>query len=53
MDNIFNLNELFNGFEAGKSYVITVTIGPDPIRFDAGVQDWIDNSSDYSAFSKN
>ena len=53
MDNIFSLNELFTGFEAGKSYVITVTIGPDPIRFDAGVLDWTDNSSDYSAFSKN
>lgn len=52
MDNIFSLDELFGKFEAGKSYVITVIIGPDPIRFDAGVQDWTDNSTDYSAFSK-
>ena len=52
MDNIFSLDELFGKFEAGKSYVITVIIGPDPIRFDAGVQDWTDNSTNYSAFSK-
>ena len=48
IDNIFSLNELFAGFEAGKSYVITVTIGPDPIRFDAGVQDWNNNYADRS-----
>jgi hypothetical protein len=53
MDNIFSLDELFSGFETGKNYVITVTIGPDPIRFDAGVQEWTDNESQYSAFSKN
>ena len=53
MDNIFSLDELFSGFETGKNYVITVTIGPDPIRFDAGVQDWTNNSSEQSAFSKN
>lgn len=53
IDNIFSLNQLFAGFEAGKSYVITVTIGPDPIRFDAGVQDWSsDNINDRSLFSK-
>lgn len=52
MDNIFSLNELFIGFETGKNYVITVTIGPDPIRFDAGVQDWTYNWSEQSAFSK-
>ena len=53
MDNIFSLDELFSGFETGKNYVITVTIGPDPIKFDASVQDWTDNTSDYSVFSKN
>ena len=47
-DNIFSLNELFGSFETGKSYLITVTIGPDPIRFDAGVQDW----SSYGETSK-
>ena len=52
MDNIFSLDELFTGFETGKNYVITVTIGPNPIRFDAGVQDWTYNSSEQSAFSK-
>jgi len=53
IDNIFSLKELFAGFEAGKSYVITVTIGPDPIKFDAGVQDWTsDNEYDRSIFSK-
>lgn len=40
MDNIFSLNNLFSGFDAGKSYIITITIGPDPIKFDGGVQDW-------------
>ena len=48
MDNIFSLQDLFSRFEAGKNYVITVTIGPDPIRFDAGVQDW----SSYNETSK-
>ena len=52
MDNIFSLNELFGGFEAGKSYVITVTIGPDPIKFDAGVADWTDNYYELSIFTK-
>jgi len=41
-----SIKDLFTGFETGKSYVITVTIGPDPIRFDAGVQDWTNNSSE-------
>ena len=40
MDNMFSLTGLFQSFEAGKNYVITVTIGPDPIQFDGGVQDW-------------
>ena len=40
MDSKCNLNGLFGGFEPGKNYVITVILGPDPIRFDAGVQDW-------------
>ena len=53
VDNIFKLNELYAAFETGKSYLLTVTIGPEPIRFDADVQDWTNNSSDYSAFSKN
>lgn len=48
IDNIFSLQDLFSRFEAGKNYVITVTIGPDPIRFDAGVQDW----SSYGETSK-
>ena len=43
MDNIFSLNDLFGRFEAGKNYVITVIIGPDPIKFDGGVVDWSDN----------
>ena len=37
---MFSLTGLFQSFEAGKNYVITVTIGPDPIQFDGGVQDW-------------
>jgi len=41
MDNIFSLKDLFRRYEPGKSYVITVIIGPDPIRFDAGVLEWI------------
>ena len=53
IDNIFSLKKLFAGFETGKSYVITVTIGPDPIQFDAGVQDWSsENNSERSIFSK-
>lgn len=53
IDNIFSLNELFAGFEAGKSYVITVTIGPEPIKYDAGIQDWnSDNNLERSLFSK-
>ena len=40
MDNIFSLKDLFYGFDAGKNYVITVTIGPDPITFSAGIQEW-------------
>ncbi len=40
MDNIFSLNGLFGRFEPGKNYVITVILGPDPIKFSAGVQDW-------------
>lgn len=48
MDNIFSLNGLFGRFESGKNYVITVIIGPDPIRFDAGVQDWNNNYADRS-----
>lgn len=40
MDNIFSLNQLFDAFKTGKNYVITVTIGPDPITFDGKVQDW-------------
>ena len=51
MDNISYLNELFAGFETGRSYIITVTIGPEPIRFDAGVYGWADNSSGNSEFS--
>ena len=35
-----SLKSLIGRFEAGKNYVITVTIGPDPIKFDAGVQEW-------------
>ena len=41
--NRFSLKELFTGFDAGKNYVITVSIGPDPITFDGGTQDWGDN----------
>ena len=40
MDNVFSLSGLFGRFEPGKSYVITVIIGPEPIRFDAGVVEW-------------
>lgn len=40
MNNVFPLDNLYSVFETGKNYVITVTIGPDPIKFDAGVQDW-------------
>lgn len=40
MDHIYGLGNLFGRFETGKSYVITITIGPEPIRFNAGVQDW-------------
>lgn len=49
MDNIFSLRNLFNSFDTGKSYVITITIGPDPIRFDGGVQDWSSHTTtDYT-----
>ena len=52
-DNIFSLSELFKGFDAGKNYVITVTIGPEPIKFDAGVLDWSNNNiSEQNVFSK-
>lgn len=40
MDNIYSLNALFDALKTGKNYVITVNIGPDPITFDAKVQDW-------------
>ena len=40
VDNVFSLSGLFGRFEPGKSYVITVIIGPEPIRFDAGVVEW-------------
>ena len=37
---IFTLKNLLGSFDAGKNYVITVTIGPEPIRFDTGVLEW-------------
>ena len=40
VDNGFSLNGLFARFQPGKIYVITVIIGPEPIRFDAGVVEW-------------
>ena len=40
MDDSLSLKSLFNSFDAGKSYMISITIGPDPIKFDAGVNDW-------------
>lgn len=39
-NNRISLNSLFNGFETGYNYVITITAGPEPIKFDAGIQDW-------------
>lgn len=40
MDHIYGLGNLFTRFESGKSYVITITIGSEPIKFNAGVQEW-------------
>ena len=40
MDNIYRLTDLFDTFKTGKNYIVTVTIGPDPITFDGKVQDW-------------
>lgn len=40
MHSVFSLNDLFSGFASSKNYVITITIGPDPIQFSAGVMNW-------------
>ena len=52
MDDIVSLDNLFAGFETGKSYIITVTIGPEPIQFTAGAHEWAsDNVYQHSIFS--
>jgi len=52
MDDIVSLDNLFAGFETGKSYLITVTIGPEPIQFTAGAHEWAsDNVYQHSIFS--
>jgi len=53
MDDSISLKSLFGRVEAGKNYVITITIGPEPIKFDAGVQDWNNHAETENALENN
>lgn len=49
---ISRLTDVFGRFMAGRNYLLTLTISPKAITFDAGVQGWDDNYGDTNAFSR-